>query len=340
MRWVATSRIWCFSSGYLPAAPAGSYRAGVLDGIDRMFAYRTLPAYPQLLVTVGSSIPQLLADWRRFAWLTGSVWSMAVLAAAVLGWQLQQQARRRRHMEQRFGELAQAMPQIVFITDAAGIVEFVNERWFEATGRPLETVLGEPWELLAHPDDTRRVARETAYRVQVSEPVQVEMRLRYRDGSDRWQLVRAVPNRNDRGEVVSWYGTATDVHALKVAQEQLQRQADILRMSGRLARLGSWTYEVAGKTMSWSDEAAAILDFPPDRPATLEDLTAASDDSARGRLGEALRRTLEDGVPFEAEVRLTTPRGRKVWVHSVGQPVRDAAARWRGSKGPRRTSPT
>ena len=311
---------------YLPSGPAGSFRNhGVLDGVERLYAWRVLPAYPELVVLAGSPVAQLLADWRRFAWLTGGLWSLAVLAATILGRQLQRQAQRRRRMERRFGELAQAMPQIVFITNAAGTVEFVNERWFEATGRPVASVLGAPWEELAHPEDSRRVAQERAAGVPEGQPVQVEMRLRYRDGSDRWQLVRAVPNRNEHGELVSWYGTATDVHDLKVAQEQLQRQADILRMTANLARLGSWTFDVASRTLSWSDEAAAILDFPPDRRAGLDELIAGLDERDRGPFEAAVRRTLEDGLPFDAEFRMTTPRGRRVYVHSVGRPVRDAA---------------
>ena len=106
---------------YLPSGPAGSFRAhGALDGLDRIYAWRVLPAYPELVVLAGSPVAQLLADWRRFAWLTGGLWSLAVLAASILGRQLQRQARRRQRMEQRFGELAQSMPQIVFITNAAG----------------------------------------------------------------------------------------------------------------------------------------------------------------------------------------------------------------------------
>lgn len=310
----------------LPSSPTGAFRAiSVGDDIDRVFAYRTLPAYPQLIITVGSSVSQLLADWRRFAWLTGSLWAVAMAAAVLLGWQLQRQARRRRHMEQRFGELAQAMPQIVFITDASGIVDFVNERWTAATGQPVDAVIGVGWEELAHPDDTRRVARERAERASLDMPVEVEMRLRHADGSYRWQLVRAVPNHDARGAIVSWYGTSTDVHELKTAQAQLERQADMQRMTGRLARLGSWSYDVADASITWSPEAAALLDFRPERRTPLAQLLARLDASAQATFQAAVRRTLEQGEPFEAQAMLTTPHRRAVWVHSVGQPVRDAA---------------
>ncbi len=314
-----------FFTRHLPASPGGAFRArSVLDAIDRVMAYRTLQDYPQLVVISGASVPQLLADWRRFAWLTGGVWAIAVAAAALLGWQLQRQARRRRHMEQRFGELAQAMPQIVFITDANGTVEFVNERWTAATGQPGDAVIGVGWEELAHPEDTRRVAREKTDRARMDMPVEVEMRLRHADGSYRWQLVRAVPNHDSRGEIVSWYGTSTDVHELKMAQAQLERQAKMLRMAGHLARMGGWELDVATGRVDWSEAARDVLEFGDRNPRTLDELLESVSPATRKGIASALARTLQEGANFESEGEVATPTGRRIWLRAIGQPVHDA----------------
>lgn len=231
----------------LPRSPEGVFvgQQG-LDEHRRIVAYRMLELYPQLVIVVGSSVEQVLAPWRRFAWITGGIWLLALAMAAALGRQLQRQFSRRRHLERRFRELAQAMPQIVFITDAKGVVEFVNERWSEATGRPVGDAVGKRWAELGHRDDSRAAAQTLSENL-AGEPVEMELRLRYLDGSDRWQLVRALPNKNAVGQVVSWYGTSTDVHELKQAQEHLRLQADeIGRLNATLEeRIAQRTQELA-----------------------------------------------------------------------------------------------
>ncbi|WBY01391.1 PAS domain-containing protein [Ramlibacter tataouinensis] len=310
----------------LPASPDGVLRIrSVLDEVDRVVAYRTLPLYPQLIVNVGSSVSQLLAPWNRFAWLTGGLWTLALAAATVLGWQLQRQSLRRRHIERRFGELAQAMPQIVFTTDADGTVEFVNERWTAATGLLVETAIGAKWEQLCHPDDRARVAAHRAEWADAGMPVSVEMRLRQADGSYRWQLVRAMPNHGSRGDIVSWYGTSTDVHELKMAQEQLERQAEMLRMAGRLARMGSWYLDVRSGRIGWSEQARAVFGFEDAVPQRLTQLLAGLPTKSRETVEAALRKSIHQGVPFEAEGEVSTAGGHWRWLRAMAEPVRDAS---------------
>ncbi|TFZ02291.1 PAS domain S-box protein [Ramlibacter henchirensis] len=313
---------------WLPAAPEGLFhRPSPIDDTDRLVAYRTAPAYPQLVVMVGSSYANLLAPWRRFAVLTGGIWLLSVLAATALALQLQRQAARRHHLEQRFGELAQAMPQIVFITNSDGVVEFVNQCWSDVTGRETEEACGVRWPQLVHPEDAVRAEAEMAFGLASGEPVQAEVRLRYGDGTDHWQLVRARPNRNSAGEIVSWYGTSTDIHELKMAQEQLQGQADMMRLAGQLARLGSWELDPGSGRIFLSDIAAAMLDLPPGASLTLSEVNGFIHPAGRANAQRAFQRCMEEGEPFDMEGRVRTATGREAWIRSIGQPVRDATGR-------------
>jgi PAS domain S-box-containing protein len=231
----------------LPQSPEGVFTGtSGIDEVPRIVAYRVLELYPQVVVVVGSAIEQVLAPWRRFAFLTGGVWLLAVAIAAALGRQLQRQFKRGRHLERRFRELAQAMPNIVFVTDPAGVVEFVNERWSEATGRPADEAVGRRWDELARSEDAHAAAQTLSASVAAGQPIEMELRLRYLDGTDRWQLVRALPNRNGAGQVVSWFGTSTDVHELKLAQEhQREQTAEIGRLNATLEeRIAQRTHEL------------------------------------------------------------------------------------------------
>ncbi|HZY19651.1 MAG TPA: PAS domain-containing protein [Ramlibacter sp.] len=312
----------------LPVAPEGIYTGpSGIDGFARVIGYRVLPMYPDLIAAVGVSRAEVLAPWRRSALLAAALWLVAVAAAGLLARQVRRHARRLSESEQRFRDLAQAMPQIVFITDPRGVVQFVNRRWSDATGRPVQAAIGASWHELAHADDAAGVARSLSEAAAAGEPVQRELRLRASDGSLRWQLARAVPVRDRSGAVVAWYGTSTDIHELKMAQERLERQAHLLGIAGRLARLGGWMLDLDTGRLTWSDEAAEVLDMPPGSSPLAEDVLALLRPDSQAVVREAIRACAEQGRPFDLEMALDTPAGRPVWIRSIGQAVRDASGR-------------
>ncbi|MBK6008140.1 PAS domain-containing protein [Ramlibacter ginsenosidimutans] len=319
---------------YLPRSPHGTFiRESDIDGVTRMVAYRQLETYPDLVVAVGSSYDEMLAPWRRFAILTAAVWTAAVLVALALTVQLRRQARRSEQTEVRFQQLAQAMPQIVFVAGVTGRVQFINHRWVELTGLDTQEALGTGWRQLVHPADLPAMMKRLRKALSRQREVQFEHRLRYRDGSYRWQLLRAVPVRGPDESLVSWFGTATDIDALKQAEDRLRAQAEQLYMAGRLTRMGHWRADLETERVSLSAEAASLMELPPDSEPTLQEffatLAPASVDQAVHVLDACVRR----GEPFDTELELKSACGRQVWLRSVGEPVRDATGKVVGIQG-------
>ncbi|NML44984.1 PAS domain-containing protein [Ramlibacter sp. G-1-2-2] len=307
---------------FLPAAPQGVFvRDSDIDGLRRMYAYRVLPHYPQLLVVVGTGYAELLAPWWRFALLASSLWAGALLVVFGLTWQLRRQARRRSQTEQRFGDLAQAMPQIVFSSDARGGVQFISQRWTDFTGRSAEDARGTRWRDAVHPADRDVVFSVLARALEQPRQVEIELRLRHHDGSYRWHLLRAVPV-GSPAAVRTWYGTATDIDEMKRAQARLHAQAELLKMAGRLSRLGSFSVDVATERVTWSDESAALFDMPSDAEPTLKDVIAMVAPASLPQALHVLQDCIDRGEPFDVEAEMITPTGRRVWVRSIGQPVR------------------
>jgi PAS domain S-box-containing protein len=126
--------------------------------------------------------------------------------------------------EQRFRTLAEAMPQIVWSADATGALQYANPFALRYAGVRTEDKGSWKWASFVHPDDL--AAAEDAWRrARASgEGDQAEFRLRRADGECRWHLTRAVPLRNEKGEVIQWIGTATDIHEQKVAEQELERR--------------------------------------------------------------------------------------------------------------------
>ncbi len=310
---------------YLPAASQGVIVGrSFVDSRERIFAWRVLSAYPELIVAVGSPYDEVLAPWRRFATLTLALWLAAVVTAAALSRQLHRQSLRRERDGLRFRQLAQAMPQIVFMTDPRGQVLFVNDRWAEATGNPPGKALGAGWSESIHPADLEESRKALAAMIKAGHEFERELRLRYRDGVYRWQLLRSVPARDASGNVVLWHGTSTDVDDLKRAQAQLKEQADMLSMASRLARMGAWVVDPVEQRAALSDEAAAILDMAPGSAPTLQQVFELFSPRLRDRTVKLVQDCLTTGTPFDVEVEMTTATGRPVWIRSIGRAVRDA----------------
>jgi PAS domain S-box-containing protein len=127
----------------------------------------------------------------------------------------------------RFRYLADAIPQIVWMTMGAEPVIYLNHRWFEYTGlSEAETYRPDGYAEAVHPDDLARVRAAYTAVEQSGEPFEAEYRLRDREGRFHWFLGRAVPVRNDAGRLVCWFGTATDIDDRKRAEQAATFLAD------------------------------------------------------------------------------------------------------------------
>jgi PAS domain S-box-containing protein len=120
--------------------------------------------------------------------------------------------------------LADAMPQLVWTANGDGVVDYYNTRANEYAGIA-ETPEGTwEWRPVVHPDDLAVTMDAWGTAVAEGSLYQCEHRVRMADGSFRWHLSRGVPIWHD-GRVIKWFGTATDIHSLKTAEEALREAA-------------------------------------------------------------------------------------------------------------------
>jgi PAS domain S-box-containing protein len=126
-----------------------------------------------------------------------------------------------REREGHYRALADAMPQIVWTARGDGYMDYFNRRWFEYTGHVYDETRGWGWQQAVHPLDAERHLRAWATSVETGRELSVQTRLRRGDGQYRWHLTRAEPMRDEQGRVARWFGTATDIHDQKQAEERL-----------------------------------------------------------------------------------------------------------------------
>jgi PAS domain S-box-containing protein len=126
------------------------------------------------------------------------------------------------HSEERFRQLAEVGPQIVWLYGAQGQLEFVNRRWVEFSGLDLEATRDPArFRLCVHSDDGFLAHWQTC--VSSGTPLELEARLRKKDGEFRWFLIRSVPVRDETGRIQRWFSTSTDIHESKLLQLELAR---------------------------------------------------------------------------------------------------------------------
>jgi two-component system, cell cycle sensor histidine kinase and response regulator CckA len=114
--------------------------------------------------------------------------------------------------------LAEAMPQIVYVTRPDGWTIWLNQQWLGYTGLTLEESVGQGWIQAFHPEDAQRAWIAWQEATATTSTISMECRLRRADGVFRWWLIRCVPQRDAAGVVMRWLGTATDIHDLKMAK--------------------------------------------------------------------------------------------------------------------------
>jgi formate hydrogenlyase transcriptional activator len=129
------------------------------------------------------------------------------------------------HRSQReLREVIESIPSMAWSAAADGAAEFFNRRWLDYAGLSPDQLRGWGWTVAVHPDDLNEIADYWRGVLASGEPGEIEGRLRRFDGVYRWFLFRAIPSFDDKGAVVKWYGTNTDIEERKRSEQALAVQ--------------------------------------------------------------------------------------------------------------------
>jgi PAS domain S-box-containing protein len=122
--------------------------------------------------------------------------------------------------ENELNELANAVPQLVWMADANGKIIYYNNRINEFTLAAKQKNGDWSWEGLLHPDDLEPTTNAWNHAIKNKTVYEKEHRIRLKDGSYKWFLSRGFPYVNDEGKVLKWYGSATDIDLQKIHETQ------------------------------------------------------------------------------------------------------------------------
>ncbi len=219
------------------------------------------------------------------------------------------------------------IPALTWSARPDGSMEFLNKKWHDYTGLSHSETTGWGFQAAFHPEDRNRGIKRCRSLSNQTEPTECEIRLRRYDGVYRWFLIRIEPLRDETGRIVRWYGTSTDIEALKQTEERLRQDERELR-----------------RIIDAIPQAIVVQD-PDGTPlyanrATLDYTGLALEDVATPGFRERIfhpddierlrgfrKSALARGVPFQLEQRAQGKDGKYRWFFIQYNPFRDERGR-------------
>ncbi len=224
-----------------------------------------------------------------------------------------------RQSEAELRQLIDVIPQQVFVFGADWSPLFANRREREYTGLTSQEMQSKDAVAKAfHPEDLKKLEAARDRACSDGTPIEMEARIREKDGQYRWFLIRDNPLRDERGRILRWYGTRTDIEDRKRAEESLHRSESYLAEAQRLSHTGSWAYKPGGSVPYWSEENFRIWGFDPQQGVPDLEMVRQrihSDDREKA-MDEAVR-AVQAGKGLAQDFRIVLPDGTVRHIHSV-----------------------
>lgn len=252
-----------------------------------------------------------------------------------------------RESEERFGALAQALPNHVWTARPDGQLDWFNNRVHDYSGKSYDELQGDGWVSMVHPEDLAEAAARWESALYSGETYEAEFRLRQADGSYRWHIARAVPVKDERGQILRWIGTNTDIEEQRETRAKLEelnatleqrvaeRTADrdrMWRLSTDIMLVADFNATIVAVNPAWG----AIFGWEEDELIGLSFMNLVHPDDVAATLAEVGK--LSEGVTtFSFENRYQTRDGTyrtiswtavpdDAFIHAVGRDVTDERA--------------
>jgi PAS domain S-box-containing protein len=239
-----------------------------------------------------------------------------------------------RASEGRLRRVIDTIPTLAWCNRADGPNEFLSKSWHQYTGLSPEEAHGWGWQAAFHPEDLPPLMKSWQQLLVSGESGEIEARLRRHDGEYRWFLIRVAPFRDDTGTILRWYGTSTDIHDRKLADQALRASEHNLRqiLDG-----------IPGFVFVAKVSPAGQVDLPNQRfldyfGRTLEEVNAWSTNDLvhpddLPRVIAEVTHSFTTGAPYNNELRYRRADGVYRWFQVRILPERDAdgrITRWYG----------
>ena len=227
-----------------------------------------------------------------------------------------------RKSEERFRTLVETAPDAIFI-QTRGCFAYLNAAAVRLFGAEnAGHLIGTPVLDQIHPD----------YRVKAAERIRQFNELQRAQPRNELRIVRSDKTMVDAetsGVPFVFQGEhgalvfAHDITARKRAEEKLRFQDALLNETGQIANVGGWSFDPATGEGYWTDQVARIHDLDPADPTSKDVGLKYFQGESQKRIEAAIKEAIAHGTPYDLELELTTAKGNRKWVRTIGHPVEE-----------------
>ena len=224
------------------------------------------------------------------------------------------------------------IPILVWRAGPEGIPNFLNQQALDYTGLSLDQA-ETGWPRAFHPDDKKGMLVKWSAIQQSGMRGGLEARLRRFDGEYRWFMFEAEPMHDEAGNIVKWYGSATDIEDRKQAEVALRESEQRFRDYAETASDWLWETGPDHRVMHVSDHLNSV-GIAPARLTGLPRWEIATDFKSEPEKWRRHREALDAHLPFRDFVyRGLSDTGVTAYFRTSGKPVFDAGGKFLGYRG-------
>ena len=234
----------------------------------------------------------------------------------------------RRENEKRFHAFVSATSDVIYrmSPDWSEMRHLQGRNFIADTDDPSPTWLDK----YIHPDDQPHVIATIQEAVRTKTIFQLEHRIRRMDGTLGWTFSRAVPLKDGQGNILQWFGTASDVTERKQTEQSLREREEQLRLATDAAEIGLWDVDVITDTLFWPPRVKAMFGISPQVPVSMFDFYSCLHPADRKRTSEAFEAALDPKrrALYDVEYRTVGKEDGLIrWVAAKGRGIFDATGK-------------
>jgi len=227
-----------------------------------------------------------------------------------------------RESEERFRNMADYAPVMVWIAGVNGRCSYLSKSWYEFTGQVPGDDLVEDWRVAVHPEDLPEIERSLleAHRRRSGGPV--EYRALRHDGEYRWLLDTAVQRLGGDGKFAGYIGSMIDITDRKIAESAVRQSEELFRTLANSIPQLAWMARPDGRIF-WFNQR--WYDYTGHRRGTAdaEDWQSFHGEAESPGVMEAFEKSIREGGPFQETFTLRRYDGEYRWHLCQMLPIRD-----------------
>lgn len=215
-----------------------------------------------------------------------------------------------------------SVPGLLYLFDDDGRLV----RW----NKKIETLLGYTADelmnihiidLFVNDDESIRVVQSAMEKIDIEGYAELEARLRRKDGTYIPMHFTAVPVQI--GDTQYFTGIGVDISQQKKVEEELKANYSLIKVAGETAKFGGWSYRIGDNKLEWSDSVCKIHELPVGSTIDVRQAMQFYTPESQKIVSKVFNKCLRNAVPYDLELQIVTVKGRKVWVRTTGEAVKN-----------------